>query len=131
MENPQSPACHGLQDTDTSPADKAKAGFVAVNYINCKPHFTERFECLFCTRARAIDRMPGFLGMQVLRANAEDEPYLIVSWWTEEEAFKAWVGSPEFHEGHKRGFEELKKAKEAGEEAPMDSKFVTYSVLTD
>lgn len=131
MDQTQAPACHGLHSTDSDSATKAKAGFVAVNYITCNPSYTERFECLFCTRARAIDRMPGFLGMQVLRANAEGEPYLVVSWWQDEAAFKSWVGSPEFLEGHKRGFEDLKKAKEEGLETPMESKFVTYSVLTD
>jgi heme-degrading monooxygenase HmoA len=108
-----------------------KAGFVAINYITCQPHYAERFECLFCSRARAIDRMPGFLGMNVLKAETDGEPYLVVSFWEAKENFEAWVGSPEFIEGHKRGFEDLRAAKERGEESPMSSKFLTYSVLTD
>lgn len=107
------------------------AGFVAINYINCQPYFAERFECLFCTRARAIDRMPGFLGMNVLKCHEENQPYLIVSYWKDQASFDAWVGSPEFLEGHKRGFEDIRKAKEEGREAPMTSTFKTYSVVTD
>lgn len=110
--------------------DQERANFVAINYISCKPDYRERFECLFCSRAHAIDRMPGFCGMHVLRAASEEEPYLVVSYWESEECFNAWVGSPEFIEGHKRGFEDIRKAKEEGVEPPMSSRFVTYRVVT-
>jgi heme-degrading monooxygenase HmoA len=108
---------------------QTEAGFVAINRITCKPTYVPRFEELFKSRARAIDRLDGFLGMQVLKPNREDEPYLIVSRWSDEHAFKAWVDSPEFLEGHKRGFEDIRAAKERGEEPPMTSSFVTYDVI--
>lgn len=41
--------------------------FVAVNYIDCTPEYKERFEELFGSRAHAIDEMPGFIEMHVLR----------------------------------------------------------------
>lgn len=106
------------------------AGFVAINTIRCRADYTERFECLFCSRAKAIDRMSGFLGMHVLKCKSPDEPYLVVSYWTDEASFKAWVGSPEFHEGHARAFADLKAAKERGEQPPVTSDFHTYDVLT-
>lgn len=102
--------------------------FVAINYIACEQHYRERFEDLFATRAHAIDRMPGFVDMQVLRPNQDGE-YLIVSHWESEDAFKSWTNSPAFLEGHKRGFEDLRKAKERGEQAPMRSSFKTYEVI--
>ena len=83
------------------------------------------------SRAHAIDRLAGFLSMQVLEPKAEAEPYLVVSQWQSEEAFQGWLKSPEFVEGHRRAFADLKEAKERGEEPPVHSKFVTYSVLTD
>lgn len=107
-----------------------KAGFVAINTITCKAHYRDRFECLFCSRVRAIDEMSGFLGMQVLKPGSEDEPYLVVSYWESEAQFEAWVGSEEFHRGHARAFEDLRAAKERGEEPPMSSTFRTYAVLT-
>jgi len=102
--------------------------FVAINYIQCEPHYRERFEELFTSRAKAIDRMPGFVDMQVLRPNTEGE-YLIVSHWSSEEAFKTWTTSPEFLEGHKRGFEDIRKAREQGVKPPMTSSFKTYEVI--
>ncbi len=104
--------------------------FVAINYINCKEHYVKRFEELFATRAGAIDKMPGFNFMEVLKPKESGDNYLIVSHWDSEESFKKWTGSPEFIEGHKRGFEDLKKAKESGEEAPMSSSFKTYNVIS-
>lgn len=105
------------------------ASFVAVNYIHCKPDYASRFEELFATRAHAIDRIPGFVEMFVLRPDKEAEAYLIVSQWVDDEAFQKWVGSPEFVEGHARGFADLKAAKDAGLEPPMTSSFQTYRIV--
>lgn len=104
--------------------------FVAINYISCKPHYRERFEQLFATRAKAIDRMPGFKFMEVLKPQDNNDNYLIVSHWDNEDSFKTWTKSTEFIEGHKRGFEDIKTAKEKGQEPPMSSSFKTYEVIS-
>jgi heme-degrading monooxygenase HmoA len=115
--------------TETRAVLDSEAEFVAINFISCKDHYRGRFEELFATRAGAIDRMPGFKRMQVLKPNKDGEAYLIVSYWNSEDEFKAWTGSEEFLEGHKRGFEDIRLAKERGEEPPMTSSFVTYDVI--
>jgi heme-degrading monooxygenase HmoA len=107
----------------------AEVGFVAINRITVRDEYRERFETLFQSRAHAIDRMNGFVNMHVLRPHREGEPYLIVSHWDAEASFRAWVDSPEFREGHKRGFEDIAAAKAQGEEPPMRSDFVTYAVV--
>ena len=107
----------------------AQKNFVAINYISCRNEYRERFEELFGSRAHAIDRMPGFVDMAVLKPQTEGGDYLIVSFWETQEAFKTWTQSPEFLEGHRRGFEDIRKAKERGEEPPMKSDFRTYEVL--
>lgn len=114
----------------TTPSEIA-TGFVAVNYITCQADYTERFETLFKTRAHAIDRLPGFIRMHVLKPQKPGEPYLVVSHWTDQATFDSWRKSPEFLEGHKRGFEDVAKAKEEGREPPMVSRFQTYEVLCD
>ncbi|MFZ1749466.1 MAG: antibiotic biosynthesis monooxygenase [Saprospiraceae bacterium] len=105
--------------------------FVAINYIECSPEYRERFEELFGTRAKAIDMMPGFKFMNVLKPQSPEGPYLIVSHWDSEDQFKKWTSSPEFIEGHKRGFEDIKSAKDAGRPSPMTSSFKTYEVIAD
>ncbi len=116
-------------DAVSTNARELEPAFVAVNFIHCEPGYRERFETLFATRAHAIDRLPGFLSMQVLKPAREDGDYLIVSHWTAREAFDAWRQSPEFLEGHKRGFEDVRAAKEAGRTPPMTSRFETYDVI--
>jgi heme-degrading monooxygenase HmoA len=105
--------------------------FVAINYITCEPDYRARFEELFGTRAKAIDAMPGFKFMNVLRPKTEEDPFLIVSFWDSEADFKAWTSSPAFLEGHKRGFEDLRIAREEGRPAPMASSFKTYDVIAN
>lgn len=105
--------------------------FVAINYIHCEEDFRPRFEELFATRAHAIDTMPGFVNMHVLRPAEAGSPYLIVSYWETEDSFKDWMKSPAFVEGHKRGFAEVAAAKAAGKPAPMKSDFKTYAVISE
>jgi len=105
--------------------------FVAVNYISCMAEYKERFEYLFGSRAKAIDRMPGFDAMKVLKPIDGIGDYLIISYWDSEEHFRDWTNSPEFFEGHKRGFTDLSEAKLAGKEPPMKSIFKTYHVISE
>lgn len=105
--------------------------FVAINSIQCEPAYVERFETLFRTRAGAIDHMPGFQRMYVLRPVTEGEEYLIVSHWDSEEHFQAWTRSDAFREGHRRGFVDLEEARLAGRPAPMHSRFRTYAVISE
>lgn len=120
--NPSAPAAPSAPLTDT-------AEFVAVNFISCKPEYRDRFETLFRSRAHAIERAPGFHRMLVLQPQREGGDYLVVSYWDDQAAFDRWRTSPEFAEGHRRGFEDVKRAREAGQEPPMTSRMETYAVL--
>lgn len=105
--------------------------FVAINYISCHENFRARFEELFASRAHAIDTMPGFINMHVLRPASEGEDYLIVSYWQTEAAFKEWTSSEAFRIGHRRGFEEIAAARAEGRPAPMTSNFKTYQIISE
>jgi heme-degrading monooxygenase HmoA len=106
------------------------SNFVAINYISCNESYKDRFEELFKTRAHAIDRIPGFHYMEVLKPKDIESEYLIISHWENEDCFTNWQVSPEFKEGHKRGFEDIRKAKSEGKESPLKSVFKTYDVFT-
>lgn len=106
-------------------------GFTAINYITCKENYRERFEELFKNRAGLIDNNQGFRNMHVLRPNKENDEYLIISYWDSEQDFINWTKSESFIKGHARGFADIKKAKEKGEEPPMTSSFKTYNIITN
>ena len=110
--------------TETQPT------FVAINFIECEAGYRERFETLFASRAHAIDNMPGFQNMMVLKPEEENGPYLVVSHWDSEADFKSWMKSDAFHKGHSRAFGDLQKAREENRPNPMVSTFKTYKVLS-
>ncbi|WP_196887887.1 antibiotic biosynthesis monooxygenase family protein [Aureivirga sp. CE67] len=105
--------------------------FVAINYITCHEDYKERFRDLFDTRAREIDKMPGFVSMNVLEPTDGKSDFLVISYWESENNFKNWTHSEAFIEGHKRGFADIEKAKKEGKEPPMKSSFKTYEVIAD
>ena len=49
-----------------------------------------------------VQGFPGFVSMEVLKSEGEDE-VLVVTRWRDREAFDAWVGSEEFRRAHSRG----------------------------
>jgi len=75
--------------------------FVMMNRMTVPPDYREKFEELFGTRARAVDRRPGFIRAEILRPAKGDE-YIVMTHWETEEDFDGWVGSDEYHEGHRR-----------------------------
>lgn len=90
-------------DLGTLPGKEVRvAVFVVMNRIPVKPEYAEQFEEVFRTRARLVDRMPGFLRNLVLRPQNPEDPYIVMTFWESEEAFRAWTESPEFREGHGR-----------------------------
>lgn len=105
--------------------------FVAVNFITCDDAYRGRFEELFRSRAHAIDQLPGFHHMVVLRPEREGGDYLVVSFWDSKASFDAWRTSPQFMAGHRRGFEDVRVAKEQGVKPPMTSRMELYDILTD
>jgi len=112
--------------------ESPRAGeFVAVNFISCRADYVERFETLFKSRAHAIENAPGFIRMAVLKPSREGGDYLVVSTWSNQASFDAWRTSPEFAAGHRRGFEDVRAARERGEEPPMSSRMETYGVLCE
>lgn len=120
-----------VSDAAVTAAEKPSIAFVAVNFIHCESDYVSRFEELFRSRAHAIDRIPGFISMRVLKPSAPGGDYLVVSEWSDSGAFESWQRSPEFLEGHKRGFADVRAAREEGRTPPMTSRFETYSVLCD
>ncbi len=100
--------------------------FVMMNRMKVPAEQRERFEQMFSTRARAVDRRPGFLKAEVLRPKEGDE-YIIMTHWESESAFEGWVGSDEYREGHKR----VGEFKGADGRVDLNSKVEKYEVFAE
>jgi heme-degrading monooxygenase HmoA len=59
------------------------------------------FEKTFTERDRAVDRMPGFMDLQVLRP-AEGRTYVVLTRWKSREAFEQWTHSEAFISAHRK-----------------------------
>ena len=126
------PKEHTLEYADDNNTITAADGasFVAINTIICDEHFRPDFERMFKSRVGAIDRMTGFVSMEVLK-HYNKGAYLIISRWKDEAAFQGWMNSPAFLEGHRRGFAEIQRYKSQGDASPLKSDFSTYAILTN
>ncbi len=55
----------------------------------------------FAARAGAVDDQPGFCGFELLQPTDDRLVWLVVTRWTDEESFEAWVSSPAFEHSHR------------------------------
>ena len=75
--------------------------FVMMNRMTVPDEYREKFETMFRTRARAVDRRPGFVRAEILRPERGNE-YIVMTHWETQQAFEDWTRSEEYREGHKR-----------------------------
>ena len=74
--------------------------YVVANRVFVKPEYASEFEQRFRRRAGQIDRQPGFVRMEILKPRSEDTPYVVLTHWADEQAFRDWVGSEDFRAAH-------------------------------
>lgn len=75
--------------------------FVIMNRITVAEGREGDFEKTFTERDRAVDRMPGFVDLEVLRP-AEGRTYVVMTRWTSREAFEDWTHSEAFVAAHRK-----------------------------
>jgi heme-degrading monooxygenase HmoA len=74
---------------------------VVMNRITVAEGREQDFEKTFMERDRAVDRMPGFIDMQVLRP-AEGRTYVVLTRWKSQESFRQWTESEAFVSAHRK-----------------------------
>ncbi len=74
--------------------------YVVSNRVFVKPEYAQEFEQRFMNRAGQINQQPGFIQMQILKPQSENTPYIVLTHWESEQAFKNWVGSEDFKIAH-------------------------------
>jgi heme-degrading monooxygenase HmoA len=74
---------------------------IVMNRIPVAEGREQDFERTLTGRDRAVDKMPGFIDMQVLRPT-EGRTYVVLTRWQSQEAFKAWTSSEAFIAAHRK-----------------------------
>lgn len=75
--------------------------FVMMNRMSVPDEYREKFEQMFASRAKAVDRRPGFIKAEILKPTQGNE-YIVMTHWESESDFEGWTKSPEYVEGHRR-----------------------------
>lgn len=75
---------------------------VSMFHVTVPPQAMEPFERSWQQRAGKVDAMPGFRGLEVLRAGDTPGKYIVLTRWETREDFERWASSREFAAGHAR-----------------------------
>jgi len=97
-----------------------------MNRMTVPNEFKDKFEMTFRTRAKAVDRRPGFVRAEILRP-AQGNEYIVMTHWESQAAFDAWTGSAEYREGHRR----VGEFKDASGNLVLTSKVEKYEVFAE
>lgn len=74
---------------------------IVMNRIGVAEGRESDFEKTFTERDRAVDQMPGFVDLQVLRPT-EGRTYVVMTRWKSREDFDRWTQSEAFIAAHRK-----------------------------
>jgi heme-degrading monooxygenase HmoA len=97
------------------------AAYVAISEIAVAGEGADALEDAFRDRLGAVDRWPGFLGLEVLRHRRRAGSYLMISRWTSKDAFQDYMRSAVHKTSHDRI--------PSGPHAPRPAGFDDYDVV--
>jgi len=100
--------------------------FVMINRMSVPEEYREKFEMMFRSRAKAVDRRPGFIRAEILRPTTGND-YLVMTHWESQGAFDAWTGSEEYRQGHAR----VGEFKDASGKLVLTSHVEKYEVFAE
>ncbi|MEJ2059413.1 MAG: antibiotic biosynthesis monooxygenase [Gammaproteobacteria bacterium] len=74
--------------------------YVVANRVPVAEGWEQDFETRFRNRAGQVDKQPGFVRMEILKPQTPDTPWVVLTHWESEQAFRNWVGSEDFKLAH-------------------------------
>jgi len=102
--------------------DTTVGAFVVTSEL-CVPHGGEAaLEAAFSHRLHAVDAWPGFVRLEVWRDGRTEGRYLLVSWWTSKDHYRAYMRSDDNRDSHARV--------PTGDHAPSAVAVRRYEVVT-
>jgi heme oxygenase (mycobilin-producing) len=84
--------------------------YVSVSRLRIDPDRSDELVEAFRGRAGLVESHPGFVDLQVWRSDRDPGEVLMVSRWTDRDAFKAYMKSADHRESHDRVDPDLRRA---------------------
>jgi len=97
------------------------SAFVALSELTVPEAGREALEASFAARLGAVDRWPGFQGLQVWSDVSDPSSFVMVSWWDSQECFATYMRSDDHHRSHLRI--------PGGDDRPRPRRFRRYEVV--
>jgi diguanylate cyclase (GGDEF)-like protein len=98
------------------------AGFVAFSRVEVPVAGSQELVAAFADRLRAVDAWTGFDRLEVWATPDDPTRFVMVSWWDDEAAFRAYMGSDDHRRSHARI--------PGGADRPRPAGFEAYRVVT-
>lgn len=74
--------------------------YVVMNRVMVNSGWEDEFEARFKKRSGEINKVPGFVSMQILKPDRENCPFIVLTHWQDKPSFEAWIGSEDFKLAH-------------------------------
>lgn len=75
--------------------------FVALSRFTIRNDMAVEVRAAFSARPHLVDGAQGFLGMQVMSPVENPAEVWLVTRWTDEQSYRTWHRSHDYHESHK------------------------------
>lgn len=95
---------------------------VKINVLTVPEPMRETLEQRFGARAGEVEKTPGFISFDLLRPTDGSDRYFVVTKWESEEAFRDWMESREFQQGHAQSGQDQRPA-------ASDSELLSFEVV--
>jgi heme-degrading monooxygenase HmoA len=82
--------------------------YVSVSHLAIPPERAEELIAAFRARSRLVEHAPGFIDLQVWQSDRDGGEILMVSRWSDRDAFKAYMKSADHKTSHDRIEPDLK-----------------------
>ena len=83
-------------------SEPAPSQFVAVSELTVPEAGREALDAAFADRLGAVDRWPGFQGLQVWADVTDPCSLMMISWWDSSECFATYMRSEDHRRSHRR-----------------------------
>jgi heme oxygenase (mycobilin-producing) len=75
--------------------------FVALSCFTIANDKSDEVRAAFRQRPHLVDRAPGYLGMEVMNPIDNQSEIWLVTHWCDEQSYRTWHRSHDYHESHK------------------------------
>ncbi|HEV7824043.1 MAG TPA: antibiotic biosynthesis monooxygenase family protein [Mycobacteriales bacterium] len=99
---------------------------IKINAITVAADSGDELARRFAARAGAVDGQDGFEGFELLKPTDDRTTWLVVTRWRDDDAFRAWMSSRSFGEGHRS--EQERQGGDAPKPVGVSSELWSYEV---